>query len=141
MPSFSKQDQTRRVQKVKRLAFGSSMPRAQKPMRKRSLTNARAVAWREEYLPKRAAFLRERDVCEMNITSPAICPPYPHPSTEIQHMVQTSLDPSIENLLDETHWIPSCHDANWWCGTHPIEAEALGLEMRPRARDIEERDR
>lgn len=67
--------------------------------------------------------------------TPAICPPYPHPATEIQHQVQTSLDPSIENLLDVHHWIASCHDANTWCGVHPLEAQALGLELTPRQRE------
>ena len=104
-------------------------------MRKRSLTNERAVAWRDEYLPLRAIFLADHPDCEMNITVPAICPPHPHQATEIQHQVQTSLDPSIENLLDVHHWIASCHDANTWCGVHPIEAQALGLEMTPRQRD------
>lgn len=114
------------------LARGTKpMKRAAKPLRTRSLTNAAAVAWREQYLPNRERFLAEHTDCEMNITSPAICPPYPHEATEIQHMIQRSLDPSVENLLDESHWIASCHDANSWCGIHPQEAEALGLEERP----------
>lgn len=129
---YPKSVQTGRTPKPKRLGHNSTLAAPTKPMRKHSLTNSRAVAWREEYLPKRKRFLEKHPLCEMNITSPAICPPYPHPATEIQHMVQRSLDPSVENLLDETRWIPSCHAANAWCGIHPQEAEALGLEARPR---------
>lgn len=139
MASYSKSDQAKRkggVKPPRRVSRPGSTLKAQpKPMRRRSLTNARAVAWRESYLPLRAAFLADRPDCEMNITMPAICPPYPHPATEVQHMIQVSLDPSIENLLDVAHWIPSCHDANTWSGVHPMEAQVLGLELSPRARD------
>ena len=108
-------------------------------MRSRSLTNSRAVAWREQYLPKREGFLTAHPDCEMNITTPAICPSYPHPATEVQHMIQVSLDPSVENLLDEAHWLASCHDANTWCGRHPMEAQARGLEIDPKTVKREER--
>ena len=97
-------------------------------MRKRSLTNSRAVAWREEYLPLRAAFLADRPDCEMRITTPAICTGR---ATEIQHRIQVSLDPSIENLLDVTNWMAACHECNTWAGAHPMEAQALGVEQRP----------
>ena len=50
-------------------------------------------------------------------------------------MVQVSLDPSVENLLDVHHWLASCHDANTWSGRHPIEAQALGVEVPPKQRD------
>lgn len=139
MSAYPKAEQTRRKggkKPPRRVARPGSTLKAQpKPMRGRSLTNARAVAWREQYLPLRAEFLAAHPDCEMNITTPAICPPYPHPATEIQHMIQVSLDPSIENLLDVEHWIPSCHDANTWSGVHPMEAQALGVEVTPRERD------
>lgn len=133
MSAYLKSDQAKRTKPApKRIARpGSTLKVQPKPMRKRSLTNSRAVAWRERYLPARVVFLVAHPWCEMNITTPAICPPYPHPATEIQHMIQVSLDPSIENLLDVTHWIASCHAANTWSGVHPVEAQALGVEQRP----------
>lgn len=112
----------------KRLAHGSTLAAPTKPMRKHSLTNAGAVAWREQYLPKRDVYLEAHPWCEMTIAG--VCPHGRHEATEVQHMVQRGLDPSIENLLDETHWKASCHDANAWCGTHPQQAIALGLEIR-----------
>lgn len=128
---FSKADQTRRERPRRASNAPEGFKAARTPLRKRSRTNSRAVAWREEYLPKREVFLRAHPLCEMNITTPAVCPPYQHDATEIQHMIQVSLDPSIANLLDETHWLASCHAANTWCGRHPMEAQALGLELRP----------
>lgn len=137
MPAYPKPE----PRPKKRSAFGSTLATPKTPMRKHSLTNAGAVAWREDYLPARERYLKAHPYCEMNITTPAICPRAQHPATEIQHMVQRSLDPSIENLLDESHWIPSCHKANAWCGIHPIEAIALGVELDPRAVTEQEESR
>lgn len=124
MPAYTKAEQARRK--------GGAKPpaRRRKPMRRRSLTNARAVAWRTEYLPLRAAFLEVNAWCELLVAG--ICTGR---ATEIQHRVQTSLDPSIENLLDVNFWLASCHQCNTWSGTHPTEAQALGIEIRPQVRD------
>lgn len=125
MPAFTKADQAHRKPPK------PAAKRRRQPMRRRSLTNRRAVAWRTEYLPLRAAFLEVNDWCELLVAG--ICT---GPSTEIQHKVQTSLDPSIENLLDVNFWLASCHACNTWAGTHPTEAQALGIEIRPQVRDV-----
>jgi len=124
---YPKSAQVGRPRPVKRMAFGRTLAVSTEPMRPVSKTNSRAVAKATLYAPKRLAFLAAHPWCEMNIAG--VCPRGRHEATEIQHMVQTSLDPSIENLLDETHWLASCHDANTWAGNHPQEAIALGVEL------------
>jgi hypothetical protein len=99
-------------------------------MRRRSLTNSRAVAKRIEYPLLRAAFLEVNEACELRVAG--VCRGR---ATTIQHMVQTSLDPSIENLLDVHFWKASCWQCNTWCATRPKEAEALSLEIRPQVRN------
>lgn len=136
MSAYPKTAQARRkggAQPPRRVARpGSSLKAQAKPMRRRSLTNARAVAWREQYLPLRAAFLAEHPTCEMRIMVPRICTGR---AEEVQHMVQVSLDPSVENLLDEAHWLAACHACNTYAGVHPVEALALGVEVTPQQRD------
>lgn len=118
----------------RRKGFNSLLAVPETPMRKVSKTNSRAVAKSEHYYPARERFLRAHPYCEMRITSPNICQ---GEATEIQHMIQVSLDPSVENLLDETHWLAACHACNSWAGIHPQEAIALGVEMTPAMRDAE----
>lgn len=134
MTAYPKSVQARRKGGAKptarRAVRGSTLKSQRKPMRRRSLRNSRAVAWRTEYLPLRAAFLEVNDWCELLVSG--ICT---GPSSEVQHKVQTSLDPSIENLLDVNFWLASCHECNTWAGTHPSEAQALGIEIRPQVRD------
>ena len=104
--------------------------RRRTPMRRRSITNSRAVAKRSEYPHLRAAFLEVNEACELRVAG--VCRGH---ATTVQHMVQTSLDPSIDNLLDVHFWKASCWQCNDWCATRPKEAEALGLEIRPQVRD------
>ena len=133
MPAFPKPPR----REPKRKGHNSLLAAPEKPMNKVSPTNSRAVAKTELYYPARERFLKAHPYCEMRITSPNICT---RDATEIQHMIQTSLDPSIENLLDETHWLAACHECNSWAGIHPEEARALGVEISPRDRDREARE-
>lgn len=108
----------------------STLQRPSRPMA--PMSAKRRKVYDTEYLPKRKAYLEANPWCRMNI--PGVCPKGRHEATEIQHMIQRSLDPSEENLLDERYWLPSCHDANTWAGIHPAEARLAGVEIDPRER-------
>lgn len=126
---FPKSKQTGRAARVKRTAPGSTMPAATKPIPSQSAKRADVYATR--YLPARKRYLKAHPRCEMKITTPAICT---GKSTTIQHTIQRSLDPSEENLLDESRWLAACLPCNTWAGAHPAEAIALGVETDPKVR-------
>ena len=106
----------------------SPIRRTPMPARKKRI-NARSkkrdALYRDKYLPQRLVFLAAHPYCEMQV--PNVCMKL---SSEIQHKIQRSLDPSEANLLNEENWLASCHAANSWASDHPREAIEKGVAVR-----------
>lgn len=112
----------------RRLGHNSTLAAPKEPMR--AFSEKRRRLYDERYLPARAVYLEAHPECEVRI--PNRCT---RKAVVIHHMVQRSLDPSVENLLDETHWMASCNECNEWISDNSAEARLLGVELSPKERE------